>query len=258
MGAWPLLTTDDLDLTLNSWDLTQTLSDTLGDLGTPADGFDSYLSETITLLSGLENLGGSLLDDLNLAAGIAGSIDRTSLDSDAASLPASLAAGDAIVADANALLGSVGPPQPPDGGSGGGGAASCGVLDFGSFAVIGPIGSNTAKQTLYLQNNTANPLTVKSTTWSPDLGFTYQINPAIVGAVIGPGAQLAVTILFTPGSIGQYNSTLTIATDGPDPQPCLSVSGTGTPGTPPTPPNPRCPTGNLVSTGHITIKPLCA
>src|SRR5882762_4752378 len=120
MGAWPLLTTADLDLTLDRWDLTQTLSDTLGDLGTPADGFDSYLSDTITLLSGLENLGGSLLDDLNLAAGIAGTIDPTSLNSDAASLPGTLATGDAIVADSNALLGAVTPPPQPPGGGGGG------------------------------------------------------------------------------------------------------------------------------------------
>jgi hypothetical protein len=120
VGTWPVLTTSDLDLTLDTWDFTQTLNDTLGDLGTPADGFDSYLNDTITLLSGLENLGGSLLDDLNLAAGIAGTIDPASLNSDAASLPATLATGDAIVADSNALLGSVTPPPQPPGGGGGG------------------------------------------------------------------------------------------------------------------------------------------
>jgi hypothetical protein len=116
VGTFPNLTLADLDLTVDTWDLQQTLLDTLGDLGTDADGFDSYLSDTFLLMAGFGDLSGSLLDPLNLAVGIAGSIDPHSLDSDALSLPASLATGDAIVADANALVGTVGPAPPPSGG----------------------------------------------------------------------------------------------------------------------------------------------
>src|SRR5882762_11249043 len=177
MGAWPLLTTADLDLTLDRWDLTQTLSDTLGDLGTPADGFDSYLSETVTLLSGLENLGGSLLDDLNLAAGIAGTIDPASLNSDAASLPASLAAGDAIVADANALLGSVGPPPPVSGG--GGAPAPSGPSQQACEATLGfpsfPPTQTPYSQTIKFRAGNGYPINIQSITLTQDIPgvFSY-------------------------------------------------------------------------------------
>lgn len=223
MGAWPLLTTADLDLTLNRWDLTQTLSDTLGDLGTPADGFDSYLNETITLLSGLENLGGALLEDLNLAAGIAGTIDPTSLNSDAASLPASLAAGDAIVADANALLGSVGPPPPAGGGGGGGGTgggASTPCVDVNFGTVTGY--SQPLQRTLTLVNHSGTPITVKSVTPAAQQGNIAALVPDPTGIVLAPGAslQLTVGIYAVPGT---YSFSWTLNTDAPDPQPCITV-----------------------------------
>lgn len=124
MGTWPNITPADLDLTVDTWDLQQILSDTLGDLGTPADGFDGYLSDTLVILADYPGDIGSLLDDLGLAVGISSLIDPNSLAADAASFPASLATGDAIVADATALAGSVGPPPPPSGGGGGGGGGT--------------------------------------------------------------------------------------------------------------------------------------
>jgi hypothetical protein len=121
VGTLGRLTADQLDLTPGTYDFEQTITDTLGNLGTPDDGFDSYLADTITLLSTVGTPGDSLLDDLNLAAGIGGSIDPLSLQGDATSLPDSLAEGDAILSDVGALNGSAGvpAPPPPSGGSGG-------------------------------------------------------------------------------------------------------------------------------------------
>ena len=124
MGAWPVLTADQLDLTIDTWDFQQTLSDELGDLGTRLDGFDVYLQETLFLIGAGGVLSGSLGDSIDLAAGIAGTIDPNSLAGDVASFPASLAEGDAIVADSNALLGAVGPAPPATGGGGGGGGTN--------------------------------------------------------------------------------------------------------------------------------------
>lgn len=113
MGTWPRLTADQLDLNIDTFDFEQSLSDTLGDLGTSKDGFDSYLADTSILLSTVGNPGDSLADDLNLAASVGGSIDPNSLLPDAVSLPATLAAGDSILADASALAGGVAEPAPP-------------------------------------------------------------------------------------------------------------------------------------------------
>jgi hypothetical protein len=124
MGHFPRLTAAALDLAPDTYDFTQTITDTLGSLGTPADGFDAYLAATIPLLSSGGDFGSSLDGDLGLAAGVLSLINPNSLASDAASFPASLAEGDAIVADANALLGATsgtptpapvsgGPPPPP-------------------------------------------------------------------------------------------------------------------------------------------------
>lgn len=147
MGHFPRLTAAALDLTPVTPDFTQTITDTLGSLGTSADGFDAYLAATLAGLSSGGDLGSSLDGDLGLAAGILSLINPNSLASDMASLPASLAEGDVVVASANALLVSTGvttpaptptpppktnpSPAPPasggSSGSGGGGASGQGA-----------------------------------------------------------------------------------------------------------------------------------
>lgn len=119
MGHFPRLTAAALDLTSDTYDFTQTITDTLGSLGTSADGFDAYVAGTILSISAEGDLGASLDGDLGLAAGVLSLINPNSLASDVASLPASLAAGDGIVADANALAGVASVVTSP--GTGGGG-----------------------------------------------------------------------------------------------------------------------------------------
>jgi hypothetical protein len=113
VGTLGRLTADQLDLDRDTFDFTQSLSDTLGDLGTSRDGFDSYVADTSILLSTVSTPGSSFDEDLNLAASVGSSIDPNSLQADAASLPATIAAGQSILADASALAGGVAEPAPP-------------------------------------------------------------------------------------------------------------------------------------------------
>lgn len=121
MGSFPRLTPDQLDLSEDTFDFTQSITDTLGPLGTSADGFDAELLDLGTVLNAAGDPGAALDDDLGQAGAIASSINPNSLADDAASLPASLAEGDSILSDAGTLLGSVqSVPPPPSGGAGGG------------------------------------------------------------------------------------------------------------------------------------------
>ena len=224
MGTWPNLTPADLDLTVDTWDLQQILADTLGDLGTPADGFDGYLSDTLLILADYPGDIGSLLDDVGLAVGIAGLIDPNSLAGDAASFPASLAEGDAIVAAANALAGSVGPPPAPGGGGGSVGSGACSSLDFGSV----PIGQSTS-QTVQVINNTSGVVTVQSITFVGVGGANvFGISGAFTPTKLAPGQTLTLTVFFpdTFVTVQSYQSTMTANTDQPNPQPCMTLTGT--------------------------------
>lgn len=233
MGTWPTLTAADLDLTVDTWDLTQTLSDTLGDLGTSADGFDSYVNDTVILLSSFGDLGGSLLDDLNLAAGIAASIDPTSLDADAASLPASLATGDAIAADAQALLNGVAPPPPV--GGGGTGSGACGGAPIAPVAGKpngGCDGTNTTVGCVFIDtfkrvdttgqsrgvsytNKTQRPVTIHSFTMDGGAPIFAGYNKSGPQPV-PPGGVVVFTLAINPSIVGRWHSVLTLNSDDTD------------------------------------------
>lgn len=119
MGHFPTLTPDQLDLSTDTFDFTQTITDTLGNFGTPDDGFDSLVLEVVTELANAGDPGDALDGDLGIASGIAATIDPNSLAGDAASLPASLAEGDSILSDVHALSSSVQPVSAPPAGTGG-------------------------------------------------------------------------------------------------------------------------------------------
>jgi len=132
MGAFPLLTAAQLDLSQDVFDFQQTISDTLGQLGTTGDGFDQDMLDLGALLTVAGDPGDAIDGDLGLATTIASSIDPNSLAGDAASLPASLAEGDSILSDAHALSGAVQPaPAPPTGSGGGTGGSSAPSSDCG-------------------------------------------------------------------------------------------------------------------------------
>ena len=173
-----------------------------------------------------------------------------------AGFTSSLDVSSTAVDDLGTLLAGSTTPAPV---GGGGAAAPCGTLDFGPGPASGPTGTQFRTHTVYLQNNDPTPLTILSTSWDPPIGYTFEILPDVAGAIVQPGQLQPITIVVGSGSLGTYTSTLTVHTDGPDPQPCLTVTATFVQGSGPHPPNPRCPTGDVVFDGkHAKVHAFCA
>jgi hypothetical protein len=254
-----LIPDDAVDLTFPAPQYSSDLASIVGNAGDDSDGFETIFSA----------LADHAAQGPGVLTGIDGILAEVGGIGDPAALPFEGEFSDALTTtiqqgqpDFDALATHLTGSNPPASGGGGtpsgGGASQCATIDFGAIPVTGPLGSTTVKQTLYLQNTGSTPLHIISTKWNPDEGFTFVLDPALTGAVVQPGQQVAVTIDFTPGSVGSYQSTLTINTDRADPQPCLMAKGTGTTGTPTGGGQPKCPTGNLVKQGGLTLKAQCA
>lgn len=232
-SAFPLLTTDQLDLTIDQPDFQQTLQDTLGNLGTDQDGFDAAVYDTITVINAGVALALTLDADINGLSQVANSIDPNSLDAQLASLPASLAEGDAILAAAQQLNAGVQPVGTPPSGGGSGGQASCVTQDFGNVA-IGTVPSIT----INIANRGNANLTITGITVQGNNGPNiFSISNTYQGHVLGPGSSVPLTINCNATNLpsaGQYTSTLTINTNPASAQSCMNLTAnvTGTPGSP--------------------------
>jgi len=208
----------------------QLVQDELGDVATPGDGFDEVLTEALgivdALAGALDSLGGELLD----AFAEADLVDPAAAGDNLVAGQAAVDAAGTAVAGLGTLItsSSVAPGAPAPGAPAPAPTAQCGALDFGGGATSGPTGTAVRVLTAELQNTGATQFRVLSVSFSPDLGFTFQVFPSIVGAVVQPGAALAVRVTFQTGSAGTFSSTLTIHTDRPDPQPCLVIRGSAT------------------------------
>ena len=204
----------------------QLFNDAVGDAGTPADGFEDDLAIANSLLdsidaslTALSGLDGGTLDD---AFADIDALDPTDAGQHVIDLQAALPELQTNVDNLGTILG--GPPLPgPVPGGGGGRPSTCGSLDMGTapFSVGGQV--NQRKATVTLTNNLAQTLTVKGITWTPPQTYGFQVLPPIDGAVIPPGAALPINIYAASGQVGDTSATLTVQTDGPDPQPCLNV-----------------------------------
>jgi len=216
----------------------QLFSQLVDTAATPADGFDddvtaasNLLDQLDTALGGLSGQDGGTLDD---AFADILTVDPADAGADVVNLQAAIPDVTSNVDQLGVIL--AGPPLPgPVPGGGGARPATCGSLDIGAhpFLVAGNV--NNVYTTVTLTNNLAQPLTVKGITWTPPQTFGFQVLPSIDGAVIQPGAQLAITIVAANGQVGTTQATLTVQTDGPDPQPCLNVTAEWTAGTGPSP-----------------------
>lgn len=205
----------------------QLVQDELGTAATSADGFDEVFTEVVGVVDALAGALDSLGSELLNAFAEADLVDPTAAGNNLVAGAAAVGAAGTVVDNLGGLITSSSTPTAPSppGAPAPAPAGQCGTLDFGSGAVSGPTGTAVRALTVELQNTGATPLTVRSISWSPDLGFTFGVFPSIVGAVVQPGASLAVRVTFQTGSAGTFTSTLTIHTDRPDPQPCLLVRG---------------------------------
>jgi hypothetical protein len=91
-----------------------------------------------------------------------------------------------------------------------------------SFAGAPPGGRSTG--TVGLFNNGSAPVTVSATSL-PSVPFTAIGAPA-AGAVIQPGAQVNVTLAFSPTATGNFTDTLVVASNGGTQTVTLTATGT--------------------------------
>ncbi len=217
---------------------TDLVNQELSDSGTPADGFDGVWEDLVAIVDALEQgyvlLGGADGGDLDDTFAEILELDPTEAGEHVTLLSAAIPDVETHVDNLGNLLS--GPPLPgPVPGGGGTRPSTCGSLDIGAHPTLVAGQANFVRVTVLLTNNTARPLTVEGTTWTPAQTFGFRVLPPIDGAVIQPGATLPITIVAASGAVGTTRATLTVNTDGPDPQPCLNVTaewfiGTGTSG----------------------------
>lgn len=81
---------------------TQIFHDTMGDLGTPSDGFDKNMADLAALSDALnvEMVAEAAIDNLGTVLGIVGAVDLTPLDTHIANYEGTADAGNKILADA--------------------------------------------------------------------------------------------------------------------------------------------------------------
>lgn len=220
----------------------QLFSDLVADAGTPADGFEDDLAIANSLLDSLDaalttmsGQTGGTLDDTFVEIL---SVDPTPAGDDVANLSAALPDVQGNVDNLGTLLAGAALPAPPGaGGAGGGGApaSGCAVVNLGKVnQYTGGVFTHDVLP-FTLQNQSAKTLNITAATWSVVLPNILSITPALPGKSIAPGASLSFDIVFTAAGDGPIDSTLTIQTDGPDPQPCIQVQAEIVPGSPSAP-----------------------
>lgn len=200
--------------------------------GTPADGFDDDVAAASSILdlldSALASLSGQDGGTLDDAFADALTIDPATAAEDVVNFSAALPGLQANVDNLGILL--TGPPLPgPVPGGGGARPSTCGIFDFGKNPISVGGQANFVVAHIAFTNNLAQALTIKGITWTPAQSFGFQVIDNIVGAVVQPGAQLVFRISASNGDLSTTSATLTLNTDGPDPQPCLNVTAEWSP-----------------------------
>lgn len=232
----------------------QLFSDLVGDAGTPADGFEDDVDIANALLDSLD----ASLDSLSGQTG--GTLDDTFADilsvdpeparMDAVNFAAALPDMQTNVDNLGNLVAGAALPAPPAPTGGGTAAGGCLVLDAGDVPEYTGGRFTSFPIPVTLQNNTQQTVTIKGETWSPNYPTILAQTPSIVGKQIAPGGSLTFDIVVTAAGDGPIQSTLTVQTDSPDPQPCIIVKLNiivGSPGGPGPGPGGPQPTAQRIS-----------
>lgn len=204
----------------------------VGNAASDTDGFEEIFS----------TLAGHLADAPNFLTGLDSVVDGLGAAGDPAGIPFEQDFSDSLASSISAGQGDFDTfavhltgNNPPAGGGGsgsGGGSAQCPLVDFGSGPATGPTGTQYRSVTMHLKNTTNHTVTVKHTVITKDTsGNGFAVFPSIDGKKIAAGAVLDITITFGTGTFGTFTATLTVNTDLPDPQPCLSLKATAFQGT---------------------------
>jgi hypothetical protein len=210
----------------------QLFNDLVGDAATPADGFDDDVAIANSILDQLDGalgeLGGQTGGTLDDTFAEILTVDPNDAQADVSHLTAALPDFQTNVDNLGVILAGP-PPVGPVPGGGGGRPSTCGSLDIGPhpFQVQGQV--NQIRATVQLTNNQNQALKVKGITWTPPQTYSFIVAQDLAGAVIQPGGTLQFDILAANGDTSTTQATLTVNTDGPDPQPCLNVTAEWTP-----------------------------
>lgn len=229
VNAIDLLTLDNFPQESDTQDpgFEQLFADLTGNAATDADGFDQDVQIASGLLdslqASLDSMAGQTGGTLDDAFAEMDALDPAPAGNDVVNLSVAIPDLGTNVNNLGNILG--GPPLPgPVPGGGGTRPSTCGALDMGRNPISVAGQANTVRVVVQFKNNLTVPLTVKGVTWTPAQTFGFQVSPPIDGSVIQPGATLPITILAGNGDLNTTSATLTINTDGPDPQPCLNVT----------------------------------
>ncbi len=113
MTPYPqLVPLEELDLGREPPGFLELVDRELSTAGTPSDGFDDVLTESILLLEGFEQVLDAVDNDLGDVGVIANLIDPSSLDQDFLAFQADLVTGQGVLDDAALLLGPAPSPRP--------------------------------------------------------------------------------------------------------------------------------------------------
>src|SRR6266851_427144 len=197
----------------------QLVTDTLGNVATPTDGFDDVMGEAIAIVDALDTALGALALDLLSAFAEADTIDALPVSGTVIAFTASLAPSSAAVDDLGTLLGTATPPSPTGGGGGGGmtiGSATGPVLPCAARQGMGPGAcssypctaagtfTNTGTQVRHIS---AITLVQTGTTWTAETDCTGTLSPGqtcrfTITAQAAPPAGAKAQLQFTHDGAG--------------------------------------------------------
>lgn len=200
---------------------TDLFNELVGGAGTAADGFDTDLEDANALLDALDNA----LSELGGADG--GTLDDTFeeiLQFDPADAGGHVVQASAAIADAHTnvdqLGGRLAAASVP--------AAPSTTPQCAAVQIPGAVGfGQLVSQQIALQNTAATPLTIRSMTLVPLEPTVWNVTPDVTGLVLQPGQSVTLTISVR-AEPGSFSGKLTLNTDRPDPQPCVTWSATFT------------------------------
>jgi hypothetical protein len=192
--------------------LEQYVQDTIGDAGTPEDGFDAQFDDLISILDSMDSILGTLASDLLEAFLEADTIDPTPVGDTLTGFTDALVDPSQSTTNLGTLLSQSGPPAPGGGGGGGGTAApTCeATLNFGDTNPPGAVLSYA----LLFKNQLNVPLTIKSLTLTQSSPPRYSFTTDCHGT-LQPGQTCNLTINAQKGAGRDDTGVLSVATDDP-------------------------------------------
>lgn len=228
MNPWPIapIADTDLNFAVVSYDFASFTNNEEADLPSLEGAIDTSLLDYAGSIADQTTLIASLFSGLDDVFTVLNEIGGDDLESIFGSLANTATQGDAILVSYDALIGD----NSGSGGGGGGGGTpgACAAIDFGSIPTSTAGAANSVTTQWLVGNTTGKDLHVTGAPITAGQTGVFFTDPEPNGSTIPAGGTLSITIVFAPPAPGTYNATMTLETDGPDPQPCANLTGTAT------------------------------